>query len=92
MFSPDGIIARLTGNDPRSLAQQNLSAQYKAVQQTLIDGGMSPREAASKAMLAVMNPEAGKTILNEALTNKEKYTQTGEDAFGNKQYGFCQRA
>jgi len=26
--------------------------------------------------------------LNEALTNKEKYTQTGEDAFGNKQYGF----
>jgi len=38
-----------------------LSAQYKAVQQTLIDGGMSPREAASKAMLAVMNPEAGKT-------------------------------
>jgi hypothetical protein len=71
-----------------SAQQQNLTAQYKAVQQTLIDGGMSPREAQSKAMLAVMNPEAGKTILQEALTAKEKYQKIGADGLGNEQYGF----
>jgi len=86
--SPDGLIARLTGNDTRSIAQQNLTAQYHAMRQTLIDNGEDPRAAASKAMLAVMNPEAGKTIINEALTNKEKFQQTGEDSFGNKTYGF----
>jgi hypothetical protein len=34
------------------------------------------------------SPEAAKTILPELFTNKEKFQQTGEDAFGNKQYGF----
>jgi hypothetical protein len=49
---------------------------------------MSPQEASSKAMLAVMNPEAGKTILTEALTNKEKYGVVSEDPFAGKKYGF----
>lgn len=86
--NPDGLIARLTGNDSRSQTQQNLAAQYQAVQQTLIQGGMSPREAQSKAMLAVMNPEAGKTILQEALTNKEKYGVISENPIEGKKYGF----
>jgi hypothetical protein len=79
LFNPDGLVARLTGNDSRSIAQQNLAAQYK----TLI-----PLVGEQKAMLAVMNPEAGKSILQEALSNKEKYTKTGMDGLGNEQYGF----
>lgn len=84
------LIGAITGNrtDPQSQAQQNLGAQYKAVMQTLIDGGTSPREAQSKAMLAVMNPEAGKTILTEALTNKEKYGVISDTPFEGKKYGF----
>jgi hypothetical protein len=72
----------------QSPAQQNLNAQYQAVRQTLQTSGMSPQEAASKAMLAVMNPEAGKTILQEALTSKEKYQVVSEDPFAGKKYGF----
>jgi hypothetical protein len=87
-FNPDGLIARLTGNDSRSIAQQNMNAQYQAVRQTLQSSGMSPQEASSKAMLAVMNPEAGKTILQEALTNKEKYGVVSEDPLEGKKYGF----
>jgi hypothetical protein len=72
----------------QSPSQQNLNAQYQAVRQTLQSSGMSPQEASSKAMLAVMNPEAGKTILTEALTNKEKYGVVSEDPFAGKKYGF----
>jgi hypothetical protein len=61
MFNPDGLIARLTGNDSRSAAQQNLRAQYDA---------LVPLVGPQKAMLAVMNPEAGKTILAQALEKK----------------------
>jgi len=84
------IIGALTGNrtDPQSVAQQNLTGQYQAVRQTLLQSGLSPQEANSKAMLAVMNPEAGKTILTEALTNREKWGEVGTDALGNKQMGF----
>ncbi|WP_198164365.1 hypothetical protein, partial [Bradyrhizobium jicamae] len=59
------ILGAITGNrtDPQSIAQQNLGAQFQAVFQTLRSSGISPQEAGSKAMLAVMNPEAGKTIL-----------------------------
>jgi hypothetical protein len=59
--NPDGLIARLTGNDSRSIAQQNLKAQYDA---------LVPLVGPQKAMLAVMNPEAGKTILAQALEKK----------------------
>jgi hypothetical protein len=63
----------------QSPAQQNLKAQYDA---------LVPILGKNKALLAISNPEAGKTLISEALTNKQKYTQIGEDAFGNKQYGF----
>jgi hypothetical protein len=57
------IIGALTGNrtDPQSYAQQSLSAQYRA---------LVPIVGPQKAMLAVLNPEAGKTILAQALEKK----------------------
>jgi hypothetical protein len=61
-FNPDGLIARLTGNDSRSQSQQNLKAQYEA---------LVPLVGQQKAMLAVLNPEAGKTILAQALEKKQ---------------------
>ncbi len=85
------ILGAITGNrtDPQSIAQQNLGAQFQAVFQTLRSSGISPQEAGSKAMLAVMNPEAGKTILQEALTNREKFQKVGQDPVtGVDQYGF----
>jgi hypothetical protein len=78
-FNPDGLIARLTGNDSRSIAQQNLRAQYDS---------LVPILGQQKALLAVMNPEAGKTLINEALTNKEKYQVVSEDPLEGKKYGF----
>lgn len=60
--SPDGLIARLTGNDSKSIAQQNLKAQYEA---------LVPVLGQQKAMLAVMNPEAGKILLAQALEKKQ---------------------
>jgi hypothetical protein len=79
MFNPNGMIARLTGNDSQSIAQKNLKAQYDS---------LVPVLGPQKAMLAIMNPEAGKTLLQEALSNKEKFTEIGVDANGVKQYGF----
>lgn len=83
------IIGALTGNrtDPQSIGQQNLAAQYHAVRQTLIENGQTPEQAASKAMLAVLNPEAGKVILSEALTNKEEF-KTIKDGFGGEHPAF----
>jgi hypothetical protein len=85
-----GIFSAMNGtyNDPKSIAQQNLKSQYDAIRQTLITNGEAPSAASSKAMLAVMNPEAGKTIISEALSNKEKFQATGEDGLGGKTYGF----
>lgn len=60
--NPGGLIERLTGNDARSVAQQNLKAQYDS---------LVPLVGPQKAMLAVMNPEAGKTILAQALEKKQ---------------------
>jgi hypothetical protein len=79
--NPDGLIARLTGNDSRSISQQNLKATFDATREVLRQSGMSDREATSKAMLAVLNPEAGKTILPEALTSKEEF-KTIKDGLG----------
>jgi hypothetical protein len=68
--SPNGLIARLTGNDSRSIAQQNLSAQYKS---------LVPLLGEQKAMLAVMNPEAGKILLAQALEKKKYEFMKTED-------------
>jgi hypothetical protein len=80
-----GIGSAFGMQDP---AQQNLAAQHSAIYKTLVANGDAPQIAFNKAMIAVQNPEAAKTILPELFTNKEKFQQTGEDAFGNKQYGF----
>jgi len=60
------------------IARQNQQAQYQA----FIGAGMTPQNA----MLAVLNPEAGKTLINEALTNKVDY-KTEKDALG-AEHGF----
>jgi hypothetical protein len=74
--NPDGLIARLTGNDSRSVAQQNLKAQYEA---------LVPLVGQQKAMLAVMNPEAGKTILAQALEKKQfGFTKLDNDTIVNQ--------
>lgn len=75
------ILGALTGNytDPQSMQQQNLKAQYDS---------LVPVLGPQKALLAVMNPEAGKTLLNEALTNKENFQKIGTDAAGRDMYGF----
>lgn len=68
--NPDGLIARLTGNDSRSIAQQNLKAQYDA---------LVPLVGPQKAMVALLNPEAGKTILAQALEKKQYGFQKMDD-------------
>lgn len=67
-------MGRLTGNDDRTIAQQNLKAQWDA---------LLPILGPQKAYLAIVNPEAGKTLLSEALTNKEKFEKL-KDAEGNE--------
>lgn len=72
------IIAGITGqrNDPTGIAQQNLGAQYQALRQTLQQQGLSPRDAASRAMLTLMNPAAAKATLPTM--------QLVKDSFGNQ--------
>jgi hypothetical protein len=73
-----GLISSLFGDSGQ---QKNLAAQFQAIRQTLISNGESPQAASSKAMLAVQNPEASKTILTEALTNKTDIKMV-KDGFG----------
>lgn len=58
------LIGALTGNytDRQSIGRQALKAQYDA---------LVPVVGPQKAMLAVLNPEAGKTILAQALEKKQ---------------------
>jgi hypothetical protein len=70
--SPGGLINKVadavegftTGRrtDPTSVKQQNLKAQYES---------LVPMLGPQKAMLAVMNPEAGKILLAQALDKKQ---------------------
>jgi hypothetical protein len=78
------LIGSLFGDSGK---QQNLSAQYHAIRQALETNGDTPQAAASKAMVAVMNPEAAKTILPELFTTKEK-AQKLTDSFGNERIVF----
>jgi hypothetical protein len=59
-----GISGLVTGQrtDAQGMAQQNLKAQYDS---------LVPLLGPQKAMLAVMNPEAGKTLLAQALDKKQ---------------------
>lgn len=67
-----GVSGLMTGqrNDAQGMAQQNLKAQYDA---------LVPIVGPQKAMLAVMNPEAGKTILAQALEKKQYGFQKMDD-------------
>src|SRR6185312_11919980 len=78
-----GITGGITGQrtDPAGVQQQNLKAQFDATRQALIDNGVDPRQAASTAMLSVLNPEAAKTVLPELLTNKQDIKMV-KDEFG----------
>lgn len=81
-----GIGSALGVQDP---AQQNLQAQYQSLYGALKSNGVADQEARSKAMLAVMNPEAAKTILPELFTSREKFQKIGQDPLtGIDQYGF----
>lgn len=66
--------------NPREVQNQNLRAQFEAFK----GAGLTPQQA----MLAVMNPEAAKTLVSEALTNKEKYGVISDNPIEGKKYGF----
>jgi len=51
----------------------NLDVQYQAIRQALIANGEKPESAASKAMLAILNPEAAKTMLPEVFTDQAQF-------------------
>lgn len=62
--NPDGLIARLTGNDSRSVAQQNLKAKY--------DNYLANGLTHSQAMLAAMNPKASE-VADQRILEKKQY-------------------
>jgi hypothetical protein len=73
-----GLITGLaTGQrtDPQGIAQQKMQAQYQA---------LVPVLGPQKALIAVINPDVGKALLQDALVNKDKYSvvTTGKDAMG----------
>ena len=67
------IIGSLTGNrtDAQSMGQKNLGAQFQELQRVLIAHGEKPDIAASKAMLAVLNPKAAETLFPQAFEKKQ---------------------
>ena len=80
------LIGSLFGS---SSQQQNLRAQFDSLRAALEANGEKPQAAASKAMVAVMNPEAAKTIIPELFTTREKFQKVGQDpATGVDQFGF----
>lgn len=70
LFNPDGLVARLTGNDSRSLAQQNLKAKYE----NYVANGLTH----SQAMLAALNPKASE-IADQRILEKKQYGFTKLD-------------
>lgn len=58
--------------------KQNLRAQHQELTRLLIGAGKSPQDASSLAMLSLLNPEAGKTLIPDAL-QKHKYGFTKLD-------------
>jgi hypothetical protein len=67
-----GVSGLLTGQrtDAQGVAQQNLKAQYES---------LVPMLGPQKAMLAVMNPEAGKILLAQALEKRQYGFQKMDD-------------
>ena len=79
------IIGAITGNqtDPQAIGQQNLRAQYFSLRDALVQSGMSPQEANSKAMIGVLNPKAGESIFAQAFGAKEPPKNVEEFAVRN---------
>lgn len=77
----NGISGLVTGQrtDEAGLRQQSLRAQYAA---------LVPLLGPQKAMLAVVSPEAAKTLIPQALSNKARFTKIGQDSLGRETYGF----
>lgn len=67
-----GVSGLLTGQrtDAQGVSQQNLKAQYDS---------LVPMLGPQKAMLAVMNPEAGKILLAQAFEKKQYESHKMED-------------
>lgn len=86
----NGITGLATGqyDDPESRQKQALQQQYQALNAAFVSHGLSEKEAASQALISVLNPEAAKTIIPQVLSNKTKFTDIGTNEFGKKTYGF----
>lgn len=70
--------------NPQDIARQNLTAQYQA---------LLPDLGPQKAMLAVLNPEAAKPILEQQYgPSKNSVVKIGQDAFGREQYGILNQS
>lgn len=68
-------------DDPRSYAQAQLQKQVAA----LVNAGVPQQQA----VLAVLNPEAGKSIIPQYVgPDKNKFVKIGQDGLGREQYGF----
>lgn len=65
--------------DPQGMQLQNMKAQYES---------LVPMLGPQKAMLTVMNPEAGKILLEQALATKQKFGVISKDPLEGEKYGF----
>jgi len=80
------IIAGITGqrNDAYGEAQAQQQQKLQAMYQALVTAGVPHQQA----VLAVLDPEAAKTIIPQALSNKQRFAKIGQDGLGREQYGF----
>jgi hypothetical protein len=80
------IVAGVTGqrNDPQAEVQQQQSRTLQQRYLALKAAGVPDQ----KAVLAAIDPEAAKTIVTEALSNRTKFGKVGQDGLGREQYGF----
>lgn len=88
-----GISGLVTGQrtDAQGVAQQDRRAQFESLRQSLLQNGESMQSANTKAMLAVMNPEAAKTVIPELLSNKADWGVVSEDPLEGKKYGWINK-
>lgn len=83
-----GLISSLFGDSGQ---QKNLTAQYQSLRAALRQNGETEQAANSKAMLAVMNPDAAKTVIPELLTNKAEWGVISDDPLEGKKYGWIDK-
>jgi hypothetical protein len=83
-----GLISSLFGDTGQ---QQNLAAQHGAIYKALLANGDTPQAAFNKAMVAVTNPDAAKTILPELFSNKAEWGVVKDDPLSGKTYGWIDK-